>query len=117
MRLIKFTLFLFMGVFFSLQSANAMIEPTNNAAVIEMQKQKNEELQKNKKYQKFSKKLNKASGIDLSDPVKKWLWFALGFGIASVILSIFFGGLLAGIAWTAAGVCLVIWILKYFGVL
>ena len=116
MRLIKFTLFCFMGVFFSLQPAQAMIEPTNNAA-LELQKQRNIELQKNKKFQKLTKKLERAGRIDLSDPITKWLWFALGFAIASVFLSIFFGGLLAGLAWSAAGVCLIIWALKYFGVI
>ena len=105
-----------MGVFFSLQPAKGMIEPTNNAA-IELQKQRNAELGKNKKFQKLTKKLERAGRIDLSDPVTKWLWFALGFAIASVFLSIFFGGLLAGLAWSAAGICLIIWALKYFGVL
>ena len=75
------------------------------------------ELGKNKKFQKLTKKLERAGRIDLSDPVTKWLWFALGFAIASVFLSIFFGGLLAGLAWSAAGICLIIWALKYFGVL
>lgn len=116
MKLIKFTLFLFMGVLFSLQPAQAMIEPTNTA-MIELQKQRNNELQKNKKFQKLTKKLEKAGRIDLSDPVTKWLWFALGFAIASVLLRIFFGGLLFGLAWAAVGVCLIIWALKYFGVI
>jgi hypothetical protein len=81
-----------------------------------------------KKMTKFmSKRFAKAGGgIDLQDPVEKWMWFWIfgwGAGLVLSILasavtfgtgfSIFWG--LASLLWLAGSVCLVIWLLKKFG--
>jgi hypothetical protein len=91
----------------------------------------------------IAKKLAKP-GVDFSDPVKKWLWYALTGWVASIVLSIVavvvgvgsvasvtttttgaavstglgISGilwLLAGVLSLAASVCFVIWLVKKFG--
>lgn len=70
------------------------------------------------KLEKWAKKHSKNKKIDLSDPVNKWAWMAFGFAIIGLVLSVLpatYG--LSGIAWGAAGICLIIWFLKFFGIL
>jgi Flp pilus assembly protein TadB len=69
------------------------------------------------KMEKWTKKFSKNKKVDLSDPVNKWAWMALGFAIIGVILGLTsLTAILSEIAFAAAVVCLVIWVLKYFGV-
>ncbi len=69
------------------------------------------------KMEKWTKKFAKNKKVDLSDPVNKWAWMALGFAIIGLILGFTsLTSILSEIAWAAAAVCLVIWFLKYFGV-
>ncbi len=91
------------------------------------------ELRKQKRMEKRLKKMQK-KGIDFSDPIDKWLWFAiLGWG-ASLVLYIVARALLGATFYTGAGfglysilsllafllglfsaVSLVIWLIKKFG--
>lgn len=83
-----------------------------------------------KKQKRFEKRMAKVKdfmekkGVDFTDPVDKWLWFAIfGWGAAillSIILSIapwgfWTVGWLISIVGLAATVCFVIWLLKKFG--
>jgi hypothetical protein len=115
MKQSKLSIIFLLCIFYFIQPTYTMIETRSLGNTLTLEKQKKElkkEFRIQKKFDKFNKFFKKNS-IDINDPVKKWLWFALGFGLASIALSIFFGGVLAGIAWSAAGVCLIIWLLKY----
>ena len=59
---------------------------------------------------------NAAKRLDKNDPVKKWLYFALVAALLSLGLNLL-GLPLAGIAWSIAGICLIIWLLKYLEIL
>jgi len=76
---------------------------------------------------KIQKKMDKmeAKGLDRNDPVGKWLWLAIILAVASLVASILFYsswlvvGLwwLPSLLWTAAGICFLIWLLKYLQVI
>lgn len=142
MKNFKFLTLLSALVFFvAVQNASAVVyvQPTQEAAVeaTEMDKATTKELKRQarleKRMAKFEKKLAKKGmtmeDVDFSDPVQKWLWFALfGWG-AGVVLSILayvfvfsltttgFG--LAGIFWLLASLCyafgsisFIVWLIK-----
>ncbi len=62
----------------------------------------------------LKKEANKAAGM--GDPVKKWLYLAGIFAIASLVSAFFFVNL-SNLLWAAAGVCLLIWLLKYINII
>jgi Flp pilus assembly protein TadB len=62
----------------------------------------------------LKKEFNKSSGM--SDPTQKWLYLAGIFAIASLVAGFFFANL-SGLLWAAAGVCLLIWLLKYINII
>ncbi len=75
-----------------------------------------------KKFAKFERLLGKARGsaIDFSDPVQKWLWFAILGWIAGALVYavgfIFFPFWYLGyLLWVGGSICFVIWILKKTG--
>jgi Flp pilus assembly protein TadB len=88
MKLMKITtFFMLLAAFLFTSPATAMIE-SNTATATTIDKQKNElkkEFKMQKRLSKFEKFFKKA-GIDLQDPVNKWLWFAIfGWGAAVVL--------------------------------
>ena len=118
MKILRTTLLLIMSAFLFIQPVGAIVSSTHaSATTVEQQSSAlKKEFKAEKKVAKLQKMLAKA-GIDLQDPVKKWLWFALGLAIISVVLSVINVGSLAYIAWVAAGICVIIWLLKYADVL
>ena len=129
MKLMKITtFFMLLAAFLFTSPASAMIE-TNTSNTTTIDKQKNElkkEFKMQKRLSKFEKFFKKA-GIDLQDPVNKWMWFWIfGWGAAIVLsiigaiaitsLSTGFGiwYLLASLCGLFGSVSLVIWIVKKF---
>ena len=117
MKVLRITLLLIMGTFMFIQPVGAIVSSTHaSATTVEQQ---TSALKKEFKSQKKSSKLETflaKKGLDLSDPVKKWLLLAGVFAIAGIVLNVLKVAALANIAWAAVGVCLVIWLLKYLEV-
>jgi hypothetical protein len=136
MKTLKFYLFLTVStIIFSqpMMAATYVINPnagteqsvtkskSNQEAAKELKKQFKQE----KRMAKMEKIMSKL-GIDFSDPVQKWLWFAIIAWAAAIVLYIvsailsvggvfsplWYVGYLAGLAGT---VCFVIWIVKLLG--
>lgn len=60
---------------------------------------------------------NAAKRLDKNDPVKKWLYFALVSALLSLGLGLLGLGVLSSVMWSIAGICLIVWLLKYFEIL
>ncbi len=130
MKTLKFYLFLTVSaIIFSqpLMAATYVINPadgseqsvtkskSNQEAAKELKKQFKQE-KKMAKMEKFLSKL----GIDFSDPVQKWLWLAIIAGGIAVILYILgyfipFIWIISYLAWLAAVVFLILWLVKMLG--
>ncbi len=131
MRYIIFILAL--GFFSGIQNqALAVVTPVesevnhekNNLQVVSAADKK--ELKKQKKLNKFQKRLDKINAkrvkkgkkaieIDFSDPTEKWLWFGLVLLAAAIILGVLpIVWALAGLVGLAGFVCLLIWAVKKF---
>jgi Flp pilus assembly protein TadB len=67
-----------------------------------------------KKVQKFAK--YRSAGRGFNGDASQWLWYALGFVLISVIVGLL-SSALAYLFWVVAVVCLVVWVLKFFGML
>jgi hypothetical protein len=130
MKLMKITtFFMLLAAFLFTSPATAMIETNTAASTTTIDKQKNElkkEFKMQKRFSKFEKLVKKA-GMDLSDPVTKWLWFAIfGWGAAIIFwiisaaavttLSTSFGiwALLGTLCSLFGTVSFVIWLVKKF---
>ncbi len=116
MKVLKTTLLLIMGAFMFIQPVGAIVSSTHTTATtIEQQTSTlKKEFKKEKRFSKLNDLLAK-KGVDLNDPVKKWLWLTILFVAASVVLSVLgVGGILARLVWAAASVCFLIWLAKYF---
>lgn len=68
---------------------------------------------------KVTKKIKKhrKTDFDMSHPVKKWLWMTLLLVLIGAVLRVLGLGGLAYIAGVAAGICLIIWFLKFAQIL
>jgi hypothetical protein len=116
-----------LALLFTTQPASAVVSvvQTNQEASVSAMGKK--ELKKQARFEKImnklQKKMNKRSGlIDRNDDTGKWLWWAIVLAVISVVLSIIswfvpFGWYLSGLLWTAASICLLIWLLKYLEVM
>lgn len=72
-----------------------------------------------------TKLFNKAAGIDLNDPVMKWLWYAIILLVVEIVLSVFFyalpftlglswlASILIGLIGLAAAICFIYWLILY----
>ena len=132
-RLLSFLVFV---TIFALAPQAHAINPADRAplqeAVSHHQLTKKEQRQQ-KRLEKRLKKMEK-KGVDFSDPVNKWLWYAIFAWGASVVLSILLsilfratllggGGfglyyllwVLTGLLGLAGGISFVIWLIKKFG--
>ena len=110
------------------EDTNTEIEINDKKSAKEANKLKAKEAKLTKKMAKVEKKMAE-KGIDLDDPVNKWMWFwILGWGAGLVLLIIggivgFGGGfglaavfgLLSGLAWLFGTVSLIVWIVNKFG--
>jgi Flp pilus assembly protein TadB len=118
MKILRITLLLIMGAFMFIQPVGAIVSSTHASATT-IEQQQSASLKKEFKGQKKLTKMEKflaKKGLDLSDPVKKWLLLAGVFAIAGIVLNILKISTIASLAWAAAGVCLIIWGLKYLEV-
>jgi hypothetical protein len=70
-----------------------------------------------KKVQKSKRNFSKKGDFDFSHPVKKWLWLTLLLALVSAVLQVMRLGGLAYICWVGAGICLIIWVLKFAQIL
>ena len=107
-------------------SVNSNQETTTSLAATGKKEQKQQK-RLEKIMEKVGKKMDKLAkkGVDFTDDVDKWLWYAIVLGILSLVTSILFinpwlvvgFGWIPGILWTAAVVCFIVWILKYLEVI
>lgn len=118
MKILRITLMLLFGTFLFVQPVGAIISSAHaSTTTVEQQTSSlKKEFKSEKKLSKFQKYFQKGS-VDLNDPVKKWLWYGLGLAIIAVVLNITISGALASIAWAAAGICIIIWLLKFADVI
>jgi hypothetical protein len=54
---------------------------------------------------------------DFKDGTKKWLWFAAVAAAASIVLAILKMSFLSSLAWSACGILLLVWLLKYLEII
>ena len=107
-----------MGAFLFLQPVGAVVSSTHTA--VTTVEQQTSTLKKEFKAEKKATKLQKMfkKAFDFSDPVNKWLWFAIVCWGAAVILSLlpFAVGLwyLYGLVGTAGTVFFIVWLVKKF---
>jgi hypothetical protein len=106
MKIIKFIL-LSTFVLLYFPSAYSIIQPN----------QTHTQSKRFKKEQKTKKGFFKKGDFDFSHPVKKWLWLTLLLALVSAVLQVMRLGGLAYICWVAAGICLIIWVLKFAQIL
>jgi hypothetical protein len=122
MKQAKTLVWLLVAMFFFTNQAQAIVSTPNDAA---WKKNLIKNLKPAQKVAlaKFENKIQSLAAdfapakIDLKDPVKKWLWYGLGLYLAAIVLSVLLGGVVSYLIWSAGSVCIVIWLLKYFGVI
>ncbi|MCB0642509.1 MAG: hypothetical protein KDC44_12755 [Phaeodactylibacter sp.] len=129
-----FTLLAFFALLLGTQSVQAVVNfGTIDATTIESNKadkQTQKQLKRQKRFEKRMAKMEKKANkkdIDFSDPVDKWLWFAVFGWAGGVILTILayvlvfstagFG--LGGVLWLLASLCylfgsvsFIVWLIK-----
>lgn len=120
------SLLVIFALLFAAQPASAVVTVQNGESTTGVISKK--ELKKQERLEKAitkaEKKLDKLEkkGVDFSDPVKKWLWFAIFAWAAAIVLYIlgyfvpfiWWLGYLAGLAGT---IFFVIWLLKFLEVM
>ncbi len=117
MKILRTTLLLIMGAFLFIQPVGAIVSSTS--ATTTTVEQQSASLKKEFKSQKRTAKLQQMlekAGIDLKDPVKKWLWYGLGLWIAAAVMSLIPGiWYLAGLVGLGGTICIIVWLVKQFG--
>lgn len=136
LRIVTFLAFVALLIGAQHVEAAAVIKPvpetTATTASTKTDKQTKKQLKRQERFEKrmakFEAKMEK-KGVDFSDPVDKWLWFAIfGWGAAIVltilIYAIGFGGfgagfgfvaifaLLSWLAWLFGGISFIVWLVK-----
>ena len=118
MKILRITLLLIMGAFMFIQPVGAITSSTNASSktIARQSFALRMEMKAQKKVAKLESFMQKA-GMDLNDPVKKWLWLTLIAVVASIVLYAIGQNTLGYIASSAAGIFFVVWILKYLQVI
>jgi hypothetical protein len=121
------SLLVIFALLFAAQPASAVVTVKNgdNMTGVISKKELKKQERLEKAITKAEKKLDKLQkkGVDFSDPVNKWLWFAIFAAIAAVVFSILGSFALYGLwyigylLWLAASVFFVIWLLKVLEVM
>jgi Flp pilus assembly protein TadB len=119
MRTLRMLLLFMLGSFWQPSEALAIVQTvppmtatTQQAIPATPQKQTRIEkrLQQSAQYQ--------AARRGLNGDASQWLWYAIGFFVVALIVSLLkVLASLSGIFWAIAVVCLAIWALKFFGIL
>ena len=120
-----------MALLFAVQPASAVVSvqdsQASTASISKKELKQQQRMEKRmdkiqKKVAKWENKLQK-KGVDFSDPVNKWLWYAIFAWVAAVVFYIL-AGLTAGAFWylgylasLAGTVFFVIWLLKILEVM
>ena len=120
------SLLMILGLLFAVQPASAVVSVQNDEATTttiskkELKKQQRMEKMTakiEKKIAKWEKKMEK-KGVDFSDPVNKWLWYAIFAWVAAVVLYIL-AALTLGALWyvahlvsLAGTIFFIVWLLK-----
>ncbi|MBK7410233.1 MAG: hypothetical protein IPJ40_20555 [Saprospirales bacterium] len=122
------SLLVVVALLFAVQPASAVVSVKNSqestsASVSKKELKKQERMEK--VMTKIQKKLDKweKKGVDTSDPVNKWLWFAIFAAVGAIVFSILGAFTVYGLwyigylLWTAASIFFLIWLLKYLEIL
>lgn len=118
MKILRITLLLVMGAFLFIQPVGAIVSSTQTTATtVEQQSSAlKKEFKAQKKLAKYETLMQKA-GIDVKDPVKKWLWLGIIALIASIVFYAIGQWWLGYLTSSAAGIFFLIWLLKYLDVI
>ncbi len=120
------SLLVIIALLFAAQPASAVVTVQNGETMTGVISKK--ELKKQERLEKVMTKVQKKmdkmekKGVDFSDPVNKWLWFAIFAWVAAIalyILGIFvpFVSWLGYLVGLAGSVFFIIWLLKVFEVM
>jgi len=124
LRIVTFLAFVALLIGAQHVEAAAVIKPvpetTATTASTKVDKQTKKQLKRQERFEKrmakFQAKMEK-KGVDFSDPVDKWLWFAIfGWGAAIVLTILSYAiaifALLSWLAWSFGGVSFIVWLIK-----
>ena len=119
------SLLVIVALLFAVQPASAVVTVVNKETTSISKKELKKQERMEKMMDKIQKKMDKMDakkGVDTSDPVKKWLWFAIFAWIAAIVLYILgwfipFVWYLGYLASAAGTIFFIIWLLKLFEVM